>query len=237
MKRTVCSLVAGACLILAATGINTASAQEKKSKGPNRDTAAATRASETGGSVSLAATADRLARYGDEKKDPLALIMAARLRLEIGGTNEDRKKAAKGGTGQADKPAGPDMSVDSLLARARALAGGRQDLIAMADEVAKSGSRGATGGPKGTVTVVRARGTDVFNLVFNGGYTAELGISGDGDTDLDLYVYDENGNLICRSTRYGDDEYCRWNPRWTGPFRVEVRNLGYVPNRYALRTN
>ena len=41
-----------------------------------------------------------------------------------------------------------------------------------------------------------------------------------------VYLCRENGNLICRSTRYGDDEFCRWNPRWTGPFRIQVRNLG-----------
>ena len=236
MNRAVCSLVAGACLALGVTVSDAAFAQEKKSKGPNRGTTTE-KAPAAGEPVSLAATAERLARYGDEKKDPLALIMAARILQDVGGTKEDRKKESKGGSGESDKPAGADMTVDGLLARARTLAGGRQDIIAMADEVAKSGSRGASGGPKGTTTVVRGLARDVFTVSFTGGYPAAVGISGDGDTDLDLYVYDENGNLICRSDRYGDDELCRWNPRWTGPFRIEVRNLGPVPNRYVLRTN
>jgi hypothetical protein len=54
---------------------------------------------------------------------------------------------------------------------------------------------------------------------------------------LDLFVYDESGNRICSSTSNGDDEYCRFTPKWTGKFRVKVQNNGKIDNRYTLLFN
>ena len=73
--------------------------------------------------------------------------------------------------------------------------------------------------------------------MFSGAQLAEAGIVGDGSSDLDLIVYDENDHLVCRSTGISDREYCRWWPRWTGPFRIEIQNLGAVANLYRLATN
>jgi hypothetical protein len=50
-------------------------------------------------------------------------------------------------------------------------------------------------------------------------------------------VFDESGNRICVADSPGDDEICRWTPRWTGEFRIEVRNLGGVYNRYRIMHN
>ncbi|MCW5605970.1 MAG: hypothetical protein KIT18_15620, partial [Burkholderiales bacterium] len=84
------------------------------------------------------------------------------------------------------------------------------------------------GGPKSATHTVEARVNDIFCVTFRGGEPAVVGISGDGDTDLDLVVLAENGNVICRADGPSDDEICRWTPRWTGLFRIEVRNLGSV---------
>lgn len=72
------------------------------------------------------------------------------------------------------------------------------------------------GGPGRTVSRVSANSTDTYVLAFRGGEVAEIAIFGDGDTDLDLYVYDQNGNLIVRDTDYTDDCYVCWVPAWTG---------------------
>ena len=69
------------------------------------------------------------------------------------------------------------------------------------------------------------------------GAVTEIAISGDGDTDLDLYVYDSNGNLIASDTDYSDDCYVSWVPKWTGRFVVKVVNRGPVYNRYVILTN
>jgi hypothetical protein len=97
--------------------------------------------------------------------------------------------------------------------------------------------RGTAGGSKYGCYRARASSTDVFTITFRAGEVAQIGVSGDGDSDLDLYIYDERGNLIASDTDAGDDCFVRWTPRWTGPFQVRVRNLGRVYNDYCLVTN
>jgi hypothetical protein len=58
-------------------------------------------------------------------------------------------------------------------------------------------------------------------------------ISGDGDTDLDLYVYDSNG-LIARADSYSDDEIADLIIYNGGYFTVKVVNRGRVYNDYEL---
>jgi hypothetical protein len=85
---------------------------------------------------------------------------------------------------------------------------------------------------------VRAGGTDSYrDLRFVGGEVARVAVVGDGDTDLDLYVYDENGNEIVRDDDYTDRCVVQFNPRWTGRFIIKIVNRGSVYNRYALMTN
>ena len=72
---------------------------------------------------------------------------------------------------------------------------------------------------------------------FYGGELARIGVVGDGDTDLDLYVYDQNGHEIVRDTSSGPDSLVQFVPRWTGAFRVRIVNLGYVYSNYVLMTN
>lgn len=206
-------------------------------KGKNVDPAKRA-ASPSADAVALAAMADRLAQYGDRNKDALALITAAKIFSEVGVRDEKREKTSEGkGDDKAGKSQPRDQSVAALLARAKEYAGGRKDLIAIADETAKTGKRGAVAGPIRHIDTVLARRTDIYNVAFRGGESAMLQISGDGDTDLDLIVKDEYGNVICVSDGAGDDESCRWTPQWTGNFRIEVRNLGSVWNRYRMWSN
>ena len=85
--------------------------------------------------------------------------------------------------------------------------------------------------------IVKARHTDTYNVYFVGGVEAEVAVIGDGDTDLDLYIYDENGNLIVSDTDSTDDCYVSWTPKWSGYFKIKIKNLGYVSNCYTLLTN
>lgn len=116
--------------------------------------------------------------------------------------------------------------------KSRLVAGAVAVSAALASQAALAGAGGLRAND-----VVRGNHTDIYNMTFTGGSTAVVAISGDRDTDLDLYVYDQYGNLICRATGRGDAEACRWTPRWTGRFRIEVRNLGGIANRYQLATN
>src|SRR6516165_659298 len=171
--------------------------------------------------------ASDLLAFGRNTKDPLALIVAARIMKALGGTEADLKPEGRAATVSAQK-SGQPVSADSILVEARDLAKGEKITNLLIDETAAMGTAAGTGQPAAT---------DVYSVVFSGGQLAEAGIAGDGDSDLDLLVYDENDHLVCRSTGSSDREYCRWWPRWTGPFRIEIQNLGAVANLYRVATN
>ena len=62
-------------------------------------------------------------------------------------------------------------------------------------------------------------------------------MKGDGDTDLDCFLKDENGNVVANDVDSTDTCLLQMTPKWTGQFHVEVRNNGSVYNSYTIRTN
>ncbi|SMC14004.1 hypothetical protein ROA7745_03866 [Roseovarius aestuarii] len=84
---------------------------------------------------------------------------------------------------------------------------------------------------------VSANGNEVYYEVFEGGYLAEIELDGDCRSDIDLWIYDDNGHLITKSTSYDCYEYVNFVPAWTGEFKIVVENHG-KPNgsRYWLTT-
>jgi hypothetical protein len=183
----------------------------------------------------LQMSSDLLA-FGRKTKDPLALIVAARVMKALGGTDADRKPEGRAAT-QAAQKSGQPVSADSVLAEARDLAKGDKIVTLLVDETAGMAPVTSEGQPRTHQDTVQPAGTDVYTVVFTGGQLAEAGVAGDGDSDLDLLVYDDNDHLVCRSAGSSDREYCRWWPRWTGTFRIEVQNLGTAANLYRLATN
>lgn len=203
-------------------------------KAANVDAKGAKASSASATAVEAIAAAEAMVRYGDAAKDPLALIAAAKVLKATAGADS---KAERTGGKAGDAKNKPDTtSVDAILARAKGLANGRQDIIALADDVAKEGTRGAIDGPGIARTVVRSREVDSFRVVFRGGEPARVYVKGDGDSDLDLYIYDQYGNRICSDVDGTDEMYCAWMPRETGPFTIRVRNLG-IANQYVIRHN
>ncbi|HEX8564467.1 MAG TPA: hypothetical protein VF648_02275 [Pyrinomonadaceae bacterium] len=79
---------------------------------------------------------------------------------------------------------------------------------------------------------LRANRVHTHRIFLNRGY-AQIMISGDGDTDLDLYVYDGNG-LLVKADGYSDDEVVNLTIRYSGYFLVKVVNRGNVYNDYTL---
>jgi hypothetical protein len=201
-------------------------------KGPNKG--AAGKPGATAMAVDNLRTAAALVRYGDSAKDPLALITAARIIRESGASESKAERV--GGKADAAKTKPDPLSADEVLARAKTLAAGRPDLLALADDVAKGSTRGAVDGPGRKRTVVGRGGIDQYRVTFRGGEAARVFVSGDGDSDLDLYVYDDNGNMVCRDVDSSDDMICAWTPRWTGNFTIRVRNLG-MANQYVILHN
>ncbi len=230
-----CALASALLLVIAAP----LTAQEKT--GTNHATpedAAKAKPSAEADSVQQIHLAHSLIEYGRKNKAPEALITAARI-LAANGTVELEQKptheAAPGAaTGESkDKPA-CDNSPRALLQEAKELSGNNPAVVALANSVELS--RGAVGGPKRTVDVVEPLEADVYKITFRGGETARVAVSGDGDTRLDLYVYDENGNLSPRgrSRRRLPGELGAQMDR---KIRIKVVNRGRVPNRYIMATN
>ncbi len=182
--------------------------------------------------------AAQLSKYGYAHNDALSLIQAARLSKQAGYVAEERaKEKTEGGTASEAKGNGQvSLDVAKLLTDAKAMAVNDGVLLALIDDV-NNNTRGAYGGPKYAVSSVAAHGTDYYTIKFRADEDAYVMVIGDGDTDLDLYVYDENGNLIDSDTDYTDDCLCAFHPRWTGNFRIKIVNRGSVYNRYVLRTN
>jgi hypothetical protein len=80
----------------------------------------------------------------------------------------------------------------------------------------------------------RARDTyeDVF--MFRAGQSRTVIVEGDHDTDLDCFLYDENGNEVDRDDDYTDTCVLGVTPRWTGEFSLVVVNYGHVYNAYCV---
>ncbi len=100
--------------------------------------------------------------------------------------------------------------------------------------MSKPASADPVGGPTCHTDRVDAGSTDQYTTKFLGGQSAAVTVSGDYDTDLDLYVYDENGNLIGSDEDNTDQCVVRFQPKWTGPFTVRIVNRGRVYNQYTV---
>lgn len=182
--------------------------------------------------------AGQLAKYGYENNSASALIQAAELYLSAGLT-EFAPIAIEQGKGETTtKEEYISHNPKQILADAKILADGDPALIALIDKTEKTkSSRGAVGGAKYGEYKVASRSTDSFTIKFWANERATIIVSGDGDTDLDLYVYDERGNLIASDEDYSDDCVVNFVPKWTGQFIIKVVNRGNVYNRYAIGTN
>lgn len=186
-------------------------------------------------------TAASLAKYGYANYSPTALIEAAKIFSEtkvqpFEGSKENNEKQDV-----SEKESSVSFNPAQLLADAKKYAGKDKVVLAYAAQVEKglkSGTtRGALGGPKYTEERVYGKSTDTYQVKFWANELAEVVVIGDGDNDLDLYIYDEGGHLIASDTDYTDQCVCRWVPSWTGAFTIKIVNRGAIYSNYAIATN
>jgi hypothetical protein len=196
--------------------------------------------------VSTFNAAMEIAEAGRLQKDPLMLVAAARVVLSVGAT--PGKDESKSGVTNKSKPTAaaatdkkadvaPTPVADRLLAEATDLARDNQVALLLIRETQVAAGRGTTGGPHSHETRLLGRSYVEHSERFVRGQLAEAVLAGDGDTDVDIAIFDERGNRICSSTRSGDREYCSWTPAWTGNFTVRVTNYGSVYNDVAVLIN
>jgi len=230
MKRLLVLLVT--CLFAGSVFAQTTQTEEKKEQegAPSAEVA----------NIKLA---NELIKYGYANNDALPLIQAAEILLATP-TRELKVTKSEPSAKPADvkeKTSGISHSPEKLLADAKELAAGNDNLLALIKNVeVKLGGqklRGRVFGPAKVMRRVFANSSYTDYILFEGGTIAEVLISGDGDTDLDLYIYDENGNFIAKDDDYSDDCLVRFVPKWTGSFKIKVINRGRVYNDYLLLSN
>jgi hypothetical protein len=203
--------------------------------------------------VALLNQAGELVQYARENESPLAMLTAVQIIRRVpmqDGEERVGEKQEEQAQGQArregeqrkdESAAAPSFDTKALLEEAREMAEGNEHVLALIDaemkKPAQTGTLGAESGPIVHRDSVRAITTDQYRITFRGGEVARVAVIGDGDTDLDLYIIDENGNLITRDIDRTDRCVAEWTPRWTGVFLVRIQNLGLVHNNYVLMTN
>jgi hypothetical protein len=68
-----------------------------------------------------------------------------------------------------------------------------------------------------------------LKIIFKANELAEFFVIGDGDTDLDLFVYDADGKLVASdedpSDRASDLCVCRWTPKNEQEYKIVIKNL------------
>lgn len=210
-------MAAAVCLILAGT----AQAQEM-AQAPAADPAAEARG------VSQAVTAAELARWGRDRSDPGALIMAARLLAEV--------------PVRVEGDQAPMLTPGALLDQAAAVAGGNTAVLDAIERLRAAGTRGVISSPfgRGPVFIVKQidpRETYWFEVQARGGEVLRIAAIGDGDTNIDLTVRDSDGVLVCRDG-FGDHyPVCTTQPRADGRLRIDIVNRGEIWTRVQILTN
>lgn len=113
-----------------------------------------------------------------------------------------------------------------LLTPTAALAGRftdqvRGQLMQAAISLGINGSYQLTHNPQ--VDNLRNNQSKILNINLRSGTSyAFVGVCDEDCRDIDLQVYDENGNLVDSDTGADDYPMVRVNPRWNGRFRVKV---------------
>lgn len=191
--------------------------------------------------ISALQTAAGLAKYGYANYSATALAEAAKIFAETKTQPLDVEAEHGKNETVTDKNNPVSFEPTQLLVDAKKYAGKDKAILAYIKRVEKSivsgTTRGAVGGPKATRERVLGKDVDSYKIKFWAKELAEICVSGDGDTDLDLYVYDENGNLIESDTDYTDECVVRWVPAWTGNFIIKIVNRGALYNNYVIWTN
>ena len=178
---------------------------------------------------SLRARFDRAraaADYGRAARDPLALIVAARMRRDIGMTRRTPNAAEAPGL---DDPR-------SLVEEAKRMARGRRAVLALADETLATGEKGRERGPLYEIGRIANAGSETFDaMTFAGGKRAEVYV--EGARRLALVVRDAAGRTICADDAAGPVAYCWWKQDAAGAVRIEILNRAPADNAFRMVTN
>lgn len=192
--------------------------------------------------------ATNLVNAAIEHDDPVHLVSAAKILMEVpvGEFTIEKEEQDESTSESEEKENDSSLPLDPrvLLERAKSMSSSDEELTALINnllaevpEEREPVTRGAKYGRVHTSRRVNARSYYAFYITYKGGEQAILSIIGDGDTDLDFYVYDMDGNLLGSDEDYTDQAYFVWTPRYNTRYRVKVVNRGGVYNVFRIITN
>lgn len=202
---------------------------------PGKDTAASVAAAD-------AALGYDLADYARRTRDAAMMIQAAKIYRDIPPAVSTTEGVLEREDGSVVSPKAPEDPVpsgsfQSLLGEARRFARGNRELLRQIAEVEASAGRGIINGAVHRYRDVPPRNRWSISVVARGGEVLSLAARGDGRTNVDMFVYDESGQEVCRDTDPDPSPSCRVTPRWTGAFKVRMDNLGYSWTRISFLSN
>jgi len=183
------------------------------------------------------ALAKELAAYGYANESAISLINAAQIVIDESASEAEVQTTKRGGEDTGGSTI--TLDVEKLLTDAEGFADGDKNLSGVIKSMRElsSASRGRVDGPGYVVDKVNGEEANMYAVEFTGGDAAEAAVVGDGSTDLDLYIFDEDGNLIVLDEDAGDECYVIWKPRSSGVYVITILNRGSSSNEFALVTN
>jgi hypothetical protein len=200
-------------------------------------------ASQEEAAVNTIATATSLAAWARTNRDADGLITAARMIKGVPTTDNPVTGTLEGPAATTPAPNCPSTSTPTaLLAEARTLARGDRALLAKIRAVETEASKGVVSSAygRGALRMVRdipANSTWRFTVDARGGSLLRIHAAGDGDTDVDMVIRDQNGNEVCADRDYDAIPQCAFTPSWTGRFTVQLINNGSVWTRTSVISN
>lgn len=184
--------------------------------------------------------AEGVARFARETGDASAMIVAARMIRGIEIRTTDFGGVVSGSAVSGPPSATPARfpTFAAYLSEARRLAGGnaamRGEIGALEAEQEKGVlSSSLAAGALGHRIMMPPGGKWSFDVVVEARKPAIIVALGDGDTDVNIYVYDSRGAILAQDTAPGYQAVVRWTPVSAGRYRVVVQNDGPL-NTYTV---
>ncbi len=172
-------------------------------------------------------TAAEVAAWARGRRDPQGLITAARILAEVPTRREGGDE--------------PFLTPSALLSEAETLAAGDRVLR---DQISRERSpdKGVRASPFGAGPIVvvrrlRARETYGFTVEARRNEVLRVAAIGDGDTNIDLALRDQDGGVICADSSLDHYPVCTVARPRPGPIRIEIVNRGEVWSRVQILTN